>query len=274
MRMPWKQEKTDRQSIKEFRRIPIRQIRKNPYQPRKLFDAQALQELAESIRQYGVITPLTVREVEDGFELIAGERRLRAAAMAGLSVVPCYIVTVSDRESSLMALLENLQRKDLDCFEEAASLKRLCEEFHMTQQEAASRLGKTQSAVANKIRLLKLDAETVAVIRNHALSERHARMLLQLEDAEARRDAALYMARRHMTVAQGEEYVERLLAGKAKAKRQGIIRDVRLFCNTVERAVKLMQSAGVKADYRRCREGEDLLLTVRVLNAVGPDRNV
>ena len=154
--MSWIQSKGPKPPSKEFRRISIRQIRKNPNQPRKRFDPQALQELAESIRRYGVITPLTVRETDEGYELIAGERRLRAASIAGLSAVPCYVVKASDRDSALMALLENLQRKDLDCFEEAASLQRLCRDYHMTQQEAAERVGKTQSAVANKLRLLRL----------------------------------------------------------------------------------------------------------------------
>ena len=153
MALPWRQQTKQPQ---EFRRIPIRQIRKNPHQPRKIFDPQALQSLADSIRQYGIITPLTVRQVGEDFELVSGERRLRAATIAGLSVVPCYIVSVDDRQSALMALLENLQRKDLDCFEEALFLRRLCSEFHMTQQEAAQRVGKTQSAVANKMRLLRL----------------------------------------------------------------------------------------------------------------------
>ena len=122
MALPWRQQ--SRQQDREFRRISIRQIRKNPNQPRKVFDPQALQSLAESIRQYGVITPLTVREIPEGYELVSGERRLRAASMAGLTAVPCYIVSVSDQESALMALLENLQRKDLDCFEEALFLRR------------------------------------------------------------------------------------------------------------------------------------------------------
>ena len=174
----WRQTKEEAQVPREFRRISIRQIRKNPNQPRKLFDAQALQELADSIGKYGVITPLTVRQTEEGYELVAGERRLRAASMAGLSTVPCYIVQADDRESSLMALLENLQRKDLDCFEEAASLRRLCQEYHMTQKEAAERVGKTQSAVANKLRLLRHTPRVLEALRAGNLTERHARALL------------------------------------------------------------------------------------------------
>ncbi len=261
MGLPWRQNAKEPQ---EFRRIPLRQIAKNPHQPRKLFDPQALQALAESIRQYGIITPLTVRQVGEGYELVSGERRLRAAAMAGLQLVPCYIVTVSDQQSALMALLENLQRKDLDCFEEALFLRRLCSEFHMTQQEAAQRVGKTQSAVANKIRLLKLSPQTVDIIRKYQLSERHARALLQLEEDKQRQQAAAEMGRRAMTVAQAEQYIQRLLQDAPKPRRQGMIRDVRLFCNTVERAVKVMQDSGLSARMERKQEGEELVLTIRV----------
>ena len=266
MALPWRQQTKQTQ---EFRRIPIRQIRKNPYQPRKVFDPQALQSLANSIRQYGIITPLTVRQVGEDFELVSGERRLRAATIAGLTVVPCYIVTVDDQQSALMALLENLQRKDLDCFEEALFLRRLCSEFHMTQQEAAQRVGKTQSAVANKMRLLRLSPATVEVIRNNRLTERHARTLLQLEEDAARFSAAEEMARRHMTVAQAELYVQRLLEEKPRPRRQGMIRDVRLFCNTVDRAVHLMKESGLQARVEKRQEGEDLILTVYVAAALG-----
>lgn len=267
MALPWRQQTKQPQ---EFRRIPIRQIHKNPHQPRKIFEPQALQSLADSIRQYGIITPLTVRQAGEGFELVSGERRLRAASMAGLTVVPCYIVAVSDQESALMALLENLQRKDLDCFEEAMFLRRLCSEFHMTQQDAAERVGKTQSAIANKMRLLKLTPETVEAVRQYQLSERHARALLQLEGDEERRQAALQIGRKRMTVAQAEAYIQRLLEEKPKPRRQGMIRDVRLFCNTVERAVRLMQDAGLQAHMEKQQEGEDLILTVRVPSAMAP----
>ena len=194
--------------------------------------------------------------MDGGFELVSGERRLRAASMAGLQVVPCYIITVSDQESALMALLENLQRKDLDCFEEAMFLRRLCSEFHMTQQDAAKRVGKTQSAVANKMRLLKLSPETGEVVRQYLLSERHARALLQVEEEDARLQAARQMGQKHMTVAQAEAFIQRLLEEKPKPRRQGMIRDVRLFCNSVNNALEIMRRAGVEAESTR-RETDD-----------------
>lgn len=262
--MPWKNVRAEKQAAKEFRRISIRQIRKNPNQPRKQFDPKALEELADSIRRFGIITPLTVREAGEGYELVAGERRLRAAAIAGLNTVPCYIVRVTDLDSGLMALLENLQRKDLDCFEEAASLRQLCEQYHMTQQEAAQRIGKTQSAVANKLRLLKLSPAVVEQVRHYGLSERHARALLRLEEEERQLAALQEVGQRDMTVAQTEAYVERLLQEKPKVRRQTCIKDVRLFCNTVERAVRLMRESGVAADYHRAQEGETVIVTVRI----------
>ena len=248
--IPWKQLLSDKDVSREFKRIPLRQIRKNPNQPRKLFDVQALQELADSVRQVGIITPLTVRRLEEGYELIAGERRLRAAVMAGLSTVPCYIVEVDGRMSALMALVENLQRADLDCFEEAASLRRLCEEYHMSQKTAADCLGK--------------------ILRENQLSERHARALLRLEEGR-QEPAARVMAQRKMTVAQAERYVDKLLEETPAPRRRGVVKDVRLFCNTVERAVSLMREGGFAPAVEKTREGETLILTVRIPAAFPPE---
>ncbi len=268
--IPWKQLLSDKDVSREFKRIPLRQIRKNPNQPRKLFDVQALQELADSVRQVGIITPLTVRRTEDGYELIAGERRLRAAVMAGLSTVPCYIVEVDGRMSALMALVENLQRADLDCFEEAASLRRLCEEYHMSQKTAADCLGMTQGAVANKLRLLRLGPAVVKILRENQLSERHARALLRLEEGR-QEPAARVMAQRKLTVAQAERYVDKLLEETPAPRRRGVVKDVRLFCNTVERAVSLMREGGLSPAVEKTREGETLVLTVRIPAAFPPE---
>ncbi|MEA5039795.1 MAG: ParB/RepB/Spo0J family partition protein [Clostridiaceae bacterium] len=252
----------------DFQRIPIDRIAKNPNQPRRLFDAESLASLAESIRRYGVITPLTVRRLNGGFELVAGERRLRAARLAGLETVPCYIVEASAESSGLMALLENLQRQDLDFFEEAAFLRQLCDRFGMTQQQAAERIGRTQSAVANKLRLLRLSPETVETIRDGNLTERHARALLRLPDEERQLSAARQMVRQGMNVERGEKYIESLLTEKSKQKKQFLIRDVRIFLNTVERAAALMRKSGTDAAVERRQEGDDLIICVRVPSAV------
>ena len=251
---------------REFRRIAPQEIKVNPYQPRQRFSQAELDSLADSIRRYGIITPLTVRRTDGGFELVAGERRLRAARQVGLSTVPCFIVAADGEQSCLMALLENLQREDLDCFEEAESLRQLTEDFGMTQQQAAQRIGKTQSAVANKLRLLRLGEETVQIVRAGGLTERHARALLRLPE-EQQASAAKEMARRNMTVARAERYVEALLQPVQKQKCRILLRDVRLFCNTVDKGVALLRQSGIHTQLQQSREGEDLLITIRVKGA-------
>ena len=166
--------------------LPIRQIRPNPSQPRKIFDPESLRELASSIEQYGILQPLTVRRRLGEYELVAGERRLRAAKIAGCTEVPCILLTVDEEQSGMVALVENLQRRDLDYIEEAQGLARLMQQYHLTQEQAARRVGKSQSAIANKLRLLKLSEPVLALLRASGLSERHARALLRIEDEAAK----------------------------------------------------------------------------------------
>ena len=161
--------------------LPVDAIAPNPYQPRQPFAREELDELAQSIRALGVLQPLTVRKGEGGWELVAGERRLRAARLAGLDRVPCLSVRVDGQTTSLLALVENVQRTDLDFWEEALALRRLLDTFHLSQEEAARRVGKSQSAVANKLRLLRLPPEVLARLRAGGFTERHARALLKLE---------------------------------------------------------------------------------------------
>ena len=168
--------------------LPLGSIRPNPAQPRRVFDPAGLQELADSIREYGILQPLTVRRRENGYELIAGERRLRAAGMAGLTQAPCLVAAVDEEASGMLALVENLQRRDLDFIEEAEGLARLMKTWGLSQEQAARKVGKSQSAVANKLRLLRLSPSVLAELRLHGLSERHARALLKLrsEDEQLR----------------------------------------------------------------------------------------
>ena len=170
--------------------LPIAAISPNPGQPRRHFSRSGLEELAASIGEHGVLQPLSVRRVPGGYELISGERRLRASRMAGLEEVPCILVSVDGQESSLLALVENLQRRDLDFVEEALALSRLIQTYHLSQEEAAKKLGKSQSAVANKLRLLKLPPEVLALLREKGFTERHARALLRLESPEQQAAAA------------------------------------------------------------------------------------
>ena len=249
--------------------LPVAAIAPNPDQPRRHFSREGLEELAASIAEHGVLQPLSVRRGGQGYELISGERRLRAAKLAGLAEVPCIVVNVDSQGSSLLALVENLQRRDLDFVEEASALARLIETYHLSQEEAARRIGKSQSAVANKLRLLKLPPEALALLREHGCTERHARALLRLESAQAQLEAARYIAQQGFTVARTEQYVEELLHPAApdkppRKKPAFIIKDVRLFLNTVTRGLTMMKSAGVNANCKRQETDESILLTITI----------
>ncbi|OUO44466.1 ParB/RepB/Spo0J family partition protein [Flavonifractor sp. An306] len=246
--------------------LPVAAITPNPDQPRRHFSREGLEELAASIAEHGVLQPLSVRRGGQGYELISGERRLRAAKLAGLAEVPCIVVNVDSQGSSLLALVENLQRRDLDFVEEASALARLIETYHLSQEEAARRIGKSQSAVANKLRLLKLPPEALALLREHGCTERHARALLRLESAQAQLEAARYIAQQGFTVARTEQYVEELLhkADKPRQKRLFIIKDVRLFLNSINRGLSLMKTAGVNADCQRKETDDSILLTITI----------
>ena len=234
--------------------LPVDSILPNPDQPRTLFSQPELEELADSIQSMGILQPLTVRRREGGWELVAGERRLRAAKLAGLREVPCLSIQTDGQSSSLLALVENLQRRDLDFWEEALALRKLIDTYHISQDEAARRLGKSQSAVANKLRLLKLDPAVLTILREGGCTERHARALLRLEDPAQQREAARQVTERSLTVAQTESMVEAMLSSPSsgpKKKPTFIVKDVRLFLNTISRSLDLMRSAGVNACCRR-----------------------
>ncbi len=255
----------------KLRQIAVDKISPNPHQPRRVFDKAALEELADSIRRFGVITPLTVRRAGEGYLLIAGERRLRASRMAGLHAVPCYILEADDRRSAELALVENLQRRDLDPFEEAEGLLRLTRDFGLTQQQAAQQIGKTQAAVANKLRLLRLFPETIDIIRQNHLTERHGRALLALEEEPAQAAAARYIAEHQLNVAQAEAYIERCRASpqtRPNPKKQVFLKDVRFFINSVTRAVDSVRSAGLEATCTQTTEDGNLLLTIVIPKAV------
>ena len=245
--------------------LPITSITPNPNQPRHTFCPDSLEELAASIRLYGILQPLSVRKIPGGYELISGERRLRAAKLAGLSEVPCILVQADDQSSSLLALIENLQRRDLDFVEEAAALAKLIRTFDLSQEEAARRIGKSQSAVANKLRLLKLSPALLERLRSAGLTERHARALLRLEDEPARSAALDHIIAAGLTVAQTEAYIDSLRRPAPKKRKPTyLIRDVRLFLNTVSRAMQVMQGAGIPAQCDRQDTDDAVLLTIRI----------
>lgn len=250
------------------RYIPINAVRPNPQQPRRSFDETALRELADSISAYGILQPLTVRDRGGVYELVAGERRLRAARIAGLREVPCLIAEVGEEDAALLALIENLQRRDLDYMEEAAAIARLIRLYGLSQQQAAEKLGKSQPTIANKLRLLRLSAPVLDCLRQYGLTERHARTLLRLTDPEQQLAAARHIGQRGLNVAQTEQYIDLLTAeNRTEPPRRRpayIIKDVRLFLNSVERGVRLMQSAGVGAEVGRRDTEEEILLTIHI----------
>lgn len=263
-----------------LRRVRISEISRNPNQPRRYFDPEAIATLAESIRQYGVLNPLTVRRTAGGgYELVAGERRLRAARVAGLTDVPCLLINADGEDSSVIALVENLQRRDLDFFEEANGFKRLIDQFGLTQEEAARKVGKTQSAVANKLRLLRLSQQNMELIRRNNLTERHARALLRLSEEADRINVSNYIIEHELNVSRTEEYIDEFLKAKEKPEplpeQDGgrhvvrLFKDVRFFLNTLNRAVGVMVDAGIGATVQQQESDDGLTLTISIPHAKG-----
>ncbi len=274
--------------------LPVDRIVPNPNQPRKVFDNASLYSLAESIRQYGILQPLSVRHITGNeketplvqgrtgeisliservynpkpqagkpplYEVIAGERRLRAAILAGLTEVPCLFSEVSDARSAELAIVENIQREDLNIFEEAEAIAQLIQTCSLTQEQAAARLSYSQSYIANKLRLLRLTDEERQIILENSLTERHARALLRIVAPEQRRKLLRAVIDKGLNVSQTEELIDRLLAPSSqeparKPQRKLILKDIRIFYNTIERAVDTISRAGIDVLHEK-REDED-----------------
>ena len=249
--------------------IPILKIRPNKSQPRRQFNEESLKSLSQSIVENGILQPITVRKVsQTEFELVAGERRLRASALAGLRTVPCIIVKCNDQESAVYALLENLQRADLGMFEEARGISRLIRRYGLTQEQAAEKLGKTQSTIANKLRLLRLTYEEQEWIENAGLSERHARALLKLESETLRREALSKVINDGLNVSQTEALVNLLYQSSAEKQQRGkskaVIKDYRIFLNTIHKAVDTMRLAGIDAKTQQSDSDNFIEYTIRI----------
>ncbi|MCD8017670.1 MAG: ParB/RepB/Spo0J family partition protein [Oscillospiraceae bacterium] len=258
-----------RRLVRNVSYIPIEDIVPGPLQPRSRFPKDGLQELSESIARHGVIQPLTVRPRGGSFELIAGERRLRAAKLAGLMEVPCVVMDIDLESSGIVALIENIQRADLDFVEEAQGISRLIRLFGMSQEEAARRLGKSQSAIANKLRILKLPPEVLERLRDSGFTERHARALLRLD--EERLPAAVdFIIDQRMTVAETERYVERLTSPQPEPRKPThqktlfVMKDVRLLINTLNRSLDVMRRGGIDAGLTKSETEDAVVLTVRI----------
>ena len=257
------------------RKIPIRSIVPNRSQPRRDFNENALALLADSIKKNGILQPLTVRRADSvgAYELIAGERRLRAAAMADFCEVPCIIVQADDRKSAELALIENLHRENLNIFEQAGAMAALIDIYSLTQEQAAHQLSMSQSAVANKLRLLKLSESERQIILSSSLSERHARALLRISDVELRLAALRHIAARSLTVAESESYIEKLICQKEEEKRRKnmkiVIKDVRIFYNTIDHAIDTMRRAGIDVTSSRRDNGDSVEMTIKIPLAQG-----
>lgn len=241
--------------------LPPRSIRPNPTQPRKIFREDALQELAESIRRHGILQPLTVRRAGAFYELVAGERRLRAGQMAGLTEIPCIVMNMDEQESGMAALVENLQRQDLDYIEQARGICTLMDKFSFSQEQAAKLLGKSQSAVANKLRLLRHSDRVLEALREGDLSERHARALLRLPNEAEKLKAIATIVRLHMSVARTEQYIESLLADPRQS--QSHI-DVGTFLKHVSQTLTKIQRSGVPAISERKETESQIVLTITI----------
>ncbi len=247
--------------------IPQGDILPNPNQPRKRFDYDELEGLAQSIRANGILQPLIVRALENGkYELVAGERRLRAARLTGLTKVPCVVSDISETDSAIFAVLENLQRQDLDYFEEAEALAVLVSDYHMGQEELCKKLGKAQSTISNKLRLLKLSDEMRYQISRAGLSERHARALLSLTDEMQRARALSIIIDRHLTVSESEQLIEQMIRKNEAPKKQMLrgFKDIRIFINTLNNAVDNIRRAGIDADSVKTETDEYVEYIVRI----------
>ncbi len=256
----------------EIKYIPIDAIKPNPYQPRKNFDKKALEELSQSIKTYGVIQPISVRKLQDNsYELVAGERRLRASELANLKEIPAIIVDYRDKESAMIALIENLQREDLNFIEEAEGYRNLIEDHGFTQQELAEKIGKSQSTIANKLRLLKLPDDIKKDLLEHNLTERHGRALLKLPDYELQRKVLDKVISNELNVSNTEKLVKDILddltsqKGKEKKKRsiKGFI-STRIYVNTIKNAFKAIKQSGVNAKYIEKDKGDYLEVTIKI----------
>lgn len=246
--------------------VEVNKIEPNPYQPRRKFDD--IDGLAQSISRNGILQPLTVRRTESGYQLIAGERRLRAAKMLGLESVPCIPMTITERNSAMLALIENIQRRDLSFFDEAEAIAKLIDFYGMTQEDAAISLGKSQPSIANKLRLLKLDKTVQEKISEYGLTERHARALLRLKCKGEQLNIIEVFKEKNMNVEAAERCIEAFLQKEKDLnsfkKRSVVFKDVRLFVNTLNKAVEMMKAAGIEADSQRIQNEDYIEYIVKI----------
>ncbi|WP_317855056.1 nucleoid occlusion protein [Chakrabartyella piscis] len=265
---------TERRMKKEkmVYQLPVDKIRPNPYQPRKYFNFNALEELSKSIADYGVLQPISVRKMTGGYyELVAGERRLRGADMAGLTEIPAIVLDITDQDSAILAFIENLQRQNLSFLEEAEGYRNMIEDYGLTQTELAKKLSKSQSAIANKLRVLKLEERVKQELTLYRFSERHARALLRLPDESCRLAILDKMKERDASVKETEEMIEELLdfleekAKKPQGKREKrYVADFRIYTNTIKQSVEVIRKSGVEVVYEDTENEDCCEIMIRI----------
>lgn len=251
-------------SFTRVRLVPLDSIDANPAQPRQIFEQKALEELALSIKENGLISPILVRKTGDRFQLIAGERRLKAFKMLGETSIPALLEEADDRRSAALAIIENMQRQDLTFFEEAQAIALLIKTQDITQQQAADRLGLSQSAIANKLRLLRLPKRQVDRLIMAGLTERHARALLPLCGDERLENVVTRLVKERPTVTQTEKLVESVQK-QQKSKQGGrilILKDLRLFTSTIRHAIEVMKQAGIEAITEQTEDEKNITYTI------------
>ncbi len=255
--------------------IPTDRITANPNQPRKQFEDESIISLADSIRLYGILQPLTVRRIDregqygSTFEIIAGERRYRAAKMIGFVNVPCIIINVDSKKSAELAIIENIQRENLNIFEQASAIASLIDMYKLTQEEAARQLSTSQSFIANKLRILRLTLPEREKILQYNLTERHARALLKIQSVEQRIRIIEYINAHNLNVATTESYIDRFIAENEHAKkprspRKIVLKDIRIFYNSIDKAVSLIKQAGIQVESERIDSDDQVELTIRI----------
>lgn len=263
-------------SSSRIENITISSIRPNPYQPRKQFDETALEELSQSIKTYGILQPINVRRLNaKTYELVAGERRLRASKKAGLKEIPAIVVQYKEKESAIIALMENLQREDLNYIEEANGYNNLIIDHGFTQKEIASNIGKSQSTIANKLRILKLPIDIQRDLVENGLSERHGRALLKLPDSELKEEILKQVITNGLNVRQTEDLIESILEDlrdedenivveeKSKQNIKGII-NTKIYLNTIKKAFNAIKDTGIKAEYKEVDKEDYVEVVVRI----------
>lgn len=254
--------------------IAVDQIAPNPYQPRKFFDKEAIEDLAGSILEYGVMQPISVRLINNNsYELVAGERRLRASRVAGLDKIPVIIVNIKDQDSALVAVIENIQRENLNYIEEAIGYNNLLSDYKFTQDELAQRLGKSQSTIANKVRLLRLSKDVQKILIDNGLSERHARALLRLNNEDEQLEILKKVLKYTLNVKKTEDLVEKYLLNETKNQKPApkvkrIIKDIRLFSNSIIQSVNLMKESGYQTEYIMDKVEDGYEILIKVTNPV------